>query len=328
MGLTRPRAAQIFNLDYKQAVRVITTTNIVLTGGTPAVVDGVSLGLNDRILVQGQTTASQNGIYYVSSLGAGSNGTWARTSDANPTGEIEAGMVVMVTEGATYADTQWKLTTNGPITIGVTELTFLPNYQSNAVSSGSSNVTVYANSSVVISSAGVANVVTVDGTGMIIAGNVTPTGNAVSNMGSSTNYFNRVFANSTSAVQSDLAEMYAADAAYIPGTVVEFGGNQEITQTTKTHSTAVAGVVSTAPSYLMNSTLACEHAVELALVGRVPCRVVGSIRKGDCIVSSGIPGTAQALNPELYRPGCIIGKALEDYESIDAGVIEVVVGRV
>jgi len=328
MGLTRPRAAQIFNLDYKQAVRVVTTANITLTGGAPAVVDGVSLGLNDRILVQGQSTASQNGIYYVASLGAGSNGTWARTSDANVTGEIDAGMVVMVTEGATYADTQWKLTTDNPITIGVTSLVFVPNYQSNAVSSGSSNVTVYANANVVISSAGVANVVTVTGTGMILVGNITPTGNAASNIGSSTNYFNRVFANTTSAVYADLAEMYAADAAYPPGTVVDFGGTQEITQTTKTHSTAVAGVVSTAPSYLMNSTLACENAVELALVGRVPCRVVGSIRKGDRMVSSGLPGIAQALNPELYQPGCVIGKALEDFESNTPGIIEVVVGRV
>ena len=65
MALTRPRAAQIFNLDYKQATRVVTVTNITLAGGTPTVVDGVTLVANDRVLVTGQTTASQNGIYYV-----------------------------------------------------------------------------------------------------------------------------------------------------------------------------------------------------------------------------------------------------------------------
>ena len=60
MGLTRPRAAQIFNLDYKQATRVVTTTNITLSGGAPRQVDGVTLNLNDRVLVTGQSTSRQN----------------------------------------------------------------------------------------------------------------------------------------------------------------------------------------------------------------------------------------------------------------------------
>jgi hypothetical protein len=128
MGLTKPRAAQIYDLDYKQAVRVITVTDIAtLSGGAPNQVDGVSLSLNDRVLVAGQNTGSQNGLYYVQTVGTGSNGTWARTSDGNETGEIEAGMIVMVTEGVIYADTQWKLTTNDPIVIGVSALTFVIN---------------------------------------------------------------------------------------------------------------------------------------------------------------------------------------------------------
>ena len=86
MGLTRPRAEQIYNLDYKQATRVVTVANITLSGGAPAVVDGVNLLINDRVLVTGQVTASQNGIYDVISVGTGSNGTWTRTSDANATG--------------------------------------------------------------------------------------------------------------------------------------------------------------------------------------------------------------------------------------------------
>jgi hypothetical protein len=128
MGLTKPRAAQIFDLDYKQAVRVITVTDIAsLTGGAPNQVDGVNLSAGDRVLVAGQNTGSQNGLYYVQTVGSGSNGTWARTSDGNETGEIEAGMIVMVTEGLIYADTQWKLTTNDPIVIGVSALTFVIN---------------------------------------------------------------------------------------------------------------------------------------------------------------------------------------------------------
>jgi hypothetical protein len=87
----------------------------------------VSLVLRDRILVTGQSTGSENGIYYVTTVGAGSNGTWARSLDADATGEVSAGMIIMVTEGTTYADTQWKLTTDDPITIGTTALTFVRN---------------------------------------------------------------------------------------------------------------------------------------------------------------------------------------------------------
>jgi len=125
MGLTRPRAHQLQDIDYKQTARAVTTSNITLSGGAPATVDGVSLALRDRILVTGQSTGSENGIYYVTTVGAGSNGTWARSLDADATGEVSAGMIIMVTEGTTYADTQWKLTTDDPITIGSTSLTFV-----------------------------------------------------------------------------------------------------------------------------------------------------------------------------------------------------------
>jgi hypothetical protein len=181
MGLTKPRAAQIYNLDYKQSTRVVTTTNITLAGGAPSQVDGVSLSLNNRVLVTGQSTASQNGLYYVTTVGSGSNGTWARTSDGNETGEIEAGMIVMVTEGTIYADTQWKLITDDPITIGTTALTFTQNYSANSIASGNSNVIVNSNANVTISSAGTANVLTISNTGAYVAGVVSATGNVTGN---------------------------------------------------------------------------------------------------------------------------------------------------
>jgi hypothetical protein len=166
------------------------------------------------------------------------------------------------------------------------------------------------------------------GTGTITGGNiVNSNANGVGNIGSSTTYFNTVFAKATSAQYADLAEIYVADNVYTPGTVVEFGGNNEITVTTTTHSTQVAGIISTQPAYLMNSTQSGEHALEVALVGRVPCLVVGTIRKGDRLVSSDQPGIAQALDMNLYQPGCIIGKALQEYNSTEPGVIEVAVGR-
>jgi hypothetical protein len=171
-------------------------------------------------------------------------------------------------------------------------------------------------------------------TGALTAGSVATAGitntggNGVGNIGNATGYFDTIFAKATSAQYADLAEIYVADAEYAPGTVVDFGGNNEITATTVTHSVQVAGIISTNPAYLMNSTQAGEHTLEVALVGRVPCSVVGTIRKGDRLVSSDLPGVAQALNINLYQPGCIVGKALEEYNSSEPGVIEVAVGRI
>lgn len=155
-------------------------------------------------------------------------------------------------------------------------------------------------------------------------GQILPTGNAVANIGSASNLFNRVWAVSTSAVYSDLAEMYVADAHYTPGTVLSFGGNQEVTLSTVSHDARVAGVVSTNPSYLMNSNQNGEHVVALALTGRVPTRVTGNIRKGDMVVSNG-DGTARS--EAAPRIGSVIGKALENFTG-DVGVIEIVVGRI
>jgi hypothetical protein len=166
MGLTRIRAEQISDIDYKQAVRVITLSNITLSGGAPATVDGVSLIADDRVLVAGQSTGSQNGLYYVQTVGAGNNGTWVRTTDGNETGEIQAGMIVMVTEGDEYKDTQWKLTTNNPIVIGTTALVF---EQNSAYAFGN----IYANGTAVLANAVGGTVTLTAGDNIAITGNNT-----------------------------------------------------------------------------------------------------------------------------------------------------------
>lgn len=211
---------------------------------------------------------------------------------------------------------------------------------SNSITDGTSNVKVFNNGNVATTVGGTANVLLVTSTGAVVTGTLSATGNiiggnivnsnanGVGNIGSSTTYFNTVFAKATSAQYADLAEMYCADDIYVPGTVVEFGGSEEITISTASHSTRIAGIISTNPSYLMNSALDCTNALEVALVGRVPCQVVGTICKGDRLVSSVLPGVATALDIEHYEPGCIIGKALENYDSVATGVIEVAVGRI
>jgi hypothetical protein len=623
MGLTRIRAQQITDIDYKQAVRVVTTENVTLVAGAgsgaPNQVDGVNLSTGNRILVKGQTNKAQNGLYQVETVGAGNSGTWIRTNDANNNGEIDPGMLVMVTEGEEYADTLWKLVTNGEIIIGQTELTFELNtafgfgnisangtgvvatvqndtlsltagenitivgnatsktIEFSAISStpggntaevqynnagsfagsdnftfdgsnvdvggnitasyflgngsqlsgiitsvaninnGTTNVSIdVINGPVTVDVNGIGNTavfdtagLTVTGnisanyflgngsqltgivagggitwttqansapstpaagdfwydsytdkkyqytddgvsdywvdqsfptsysslavTGNIVAGNVLITGNivgnisvetitanvvgnltglvltsaqpaitsvgtldslsvtgnietaayfigngsqltgississfiangtsnvsiastdgniaatvsgteilkitsagiensranGVGNIGSSTTYFNTVFAKATSAQYADLAEMYLADRHYNPGTVLVFGGIKEVTASMIDHDPRVAGVVSTQPSYLMNSGLSGKYPVELALTGRVPCQVQGPVEKGDRLVNIA-PGVAGRLNLDKYQVGCVIGKSLEIIQDESMQLIEIAIGR-
>lgn len=588
MGLTRPRAHQLEDSDYKQSVRAVTTTNVTLSGGAPATVDSVSLVTNDRILVTGQTTASENGLYKVSTLGSGSTGTWVRTTDGDNAGDITAGMTVMVTEGSVNSDTQWKLITDDPITIGTTNLTFASissggtstlqditdngNSTTNSITVASlttsgnisgnyitanafvggnvtnwntaygwgdhstegyltsvafadltatpttllgygitdaatsaqgsladssiqpgDNISVLTNNSGYITDYTVTQVdvtqhqaalsitesqisdlqsyltsetvtsislatntlsytdengtttdldlslylddtnlaritsgtvaangvatfsrddastftvdfspllddtnltritsasfnttngvltltrsdattVTVDldnryltdysvtsndviqhqanitGTGTLNSGSISSgfgsidigtdsitvgsiinaNANGVGNIGSASSYFNTVHAKATSAQYADLAENYTADSEYLPGTVVVLAGAAEVTQSTSYADPKVAGVITTEPAHLMNSGLKSDHIASVALIGRVPCRVKGTIQKGDLLVSGSSPGTAQKFTG-TFNPGIIIGKALEDYNSVSEGIIEIMIGRI
>jgi hypothetical protein len=117
--------------------------------------------------------------------------------------------------------------------------------------------------------------------------------------------------------------MYVSDAVYEPGTVVVFGGNQEVTISTVDSSRRVAGVISTNPAHVMNSGLQGEFTVAVALSGRVPTLVTGPVAKGDMMVSAGYGRARAEENPVL---GSVIGKALEDFNGVE-GTIEIVVGR-
>ena len=127
------------------------------------------------------------------------------------------------------------------------------------------------------------------------------------------------------ATYADLAEYYEGDKDYEPGTVLVFGGDKEVTTTNLINDTRSAGVVSTDPAYVMNHE---QKGIKvcLALAGRVPCKVIGRVKKGDMLTTSATPGYAvKALTPTL---GSVIGKALEDKDYGEAGVIQVAIGRV
>ena len=132
-----------------------------------------------------------------------------------------------------------------------------------------------------------------------------------------------ISATATNARYADLAENYQGDRFYNPGTVVMFGGEAEVTVASP-DTTAVAGVVSTNPAHLMNGALTGPSVVPLALQGRVPCMVIGPVKKGDLMVSAGFGYAKVNNNPGV---GMVIGKALEDFPLSAKGMIEVVVGR-
>ena len=147
--------------------------------------------------------------------------------------------------------------------------------------------------------------------------------NGVGNIGNATTYFNTIFAKATSAQYADLAEMYEADGPIESGTVVAFGGAREVTVCGTDGSKRVAGVVSTNPSYIMNAGLQGDNVVAVALTGRVPVKVTGTVRKGDMMVAAGAGRARAEANPAV---GSVIGKALADFDGAE-GTIEVVVGR-
>jgi hypothetical protein len=126
-----------------------------------------------------------------------------------------------------------------------------------------------------------------------------------------------------SAFYADLAERYAADAAYDEGTVLVIGGEKEVTVTTQFADTRVAGVVSKNPAYLMNKDAGNnETHPAIALKGRVPCKVVGYVKKGDLIVTSSTPGYGTAAASVVA--GAVIGKALGT-QSEGFGIIEILI---
>ena len=149
--------------------------------------------------------------------------------------------------------------------------------------------------------------------------------NGVGNIGSSSNFFDTVFAKATSAQYADLAERFAADVEYPAGTIVELGGTAEVTQSNTELSDQVFGVISTRAAYLMNAA-AGDDATHppVAMTGRVPVRVVGKVKFGDRLVSAG-NGVARSAEPGEATPFNTIGRALEDKYTTEESTVEAIV---
>ena len=181
--------------------------------------------------------------------------------------------------------------------------------------------TVYTNAQPNITSVGTLTGLTLANASTVSGNNMTLTTGANTNSGAITGNWVLTAGSKLQATYADLAEYYEADQVYAPGTVLEFGGDKEVTLA-EDGTSRVAGVVSTDPAYAMN--MKCPGlAVALALQGRVPTKVRGKIHKGDMMVSGGNGFARPSSAPQM---GTVIGKALENFDGIE-GIIEIAVGR-
>jgi hypothetical protein len=287
-------------------------TSLDLTSGNIATTGFLSnvAGINASGVVR--TT----GILYANSGVATSStttGALVVNGGVGVTGNLTAGNVSATNlTGTLLTASQTNITAVGTLTTGTWNATTI------AVANGGTGVTTSTGSGAVV--LGTSPTFTTQITTPAIVKSGT---NGVGNIGQTDNRFATVFATASSAQYADLAEKYTADAEYAPGTVVHFGGDYEVSQCNQDMCSRVAGVVSTNPAYRMNDELTAEHVAMVALTGRVPCKVIGPVAKGDMMVSAGNGRARAEANPKL---GSVIGKALENFSGSE-GVIEVVVGR-
>ena len=201
---------------------------------------------------------------------------------------------------------------------------------STTTSLGSTSTALTGMTGISFTSGNMTGAANIEHTGNITGGSNSGSDNGQS-IGSTSKRYNTVWASvfngqATEALYADLAENYLGDTAYEPGTVVVFGGEAEVTECNGKGDRRVAGVVTTNPAHLMNSALQGDHVIGLALQGRVPCKVIGQIAKGDMIVTSGVPGHGMVNNTPGF--GEVIGKAVGTKQDEGHGTVEIVVGRV
>jgi hypothetical protein len=278
--------------------------NTISSGGTNTLNIGHNVIIPGNLTVQGTTITVNSNTVTINDLFINVANNAATASQANG-GGIGVGPV-----GSEYASLFYVAVTDSwnmdaPLNVA------------GNISAPSFN---WSNGSPLVSPSGALSV-----SNITASGNVTSTANINAAGATFSGNVTAAFFNgtATSAQYADLAENYLADLPYQPGTVVSFGGDKEVTVSAVDLDPLVAGVISTNPAYTMNSGLTGNYTTPVALMGRVPCRVTGTVARGAMMVSNG-DGTARAeVNPIM---GSVIGKALESFDGV-TGVIEIVVGK-
>jgi hypothetical protein len=296
------------------------TSNVQFTGSGGSAT--VNIGGTANVVVIDTTTVYAN-VANVQSIAKG--GTNAVGNIGSPTGYFNN--IYTVTYTGTTANVTGNVTGGNILTGGLVSATGTITGSS---LSATANVTGgnILTGGLISATANITggNLITPGTTGSLSVNSITHTGsNAVGNIGSSSSYFNQVFATATTALYADVAERFAADEVLEAGTVVELGGRAEITKSLTELSENVFGVISTRAAYLMNGG-AGENDTHppVAMTGRVPVKVIGIVHKGDRLVSAGA-GIARAAQPGEATSFNVIGRSLVDKLTPESGTIEAIV---
>jgi hypothetical protein len=159
------------------------------------------------------------------------------------------------------------------------------------------------------------------------SGHLIPNTHNTFDLGSNAVRWRVIYGETVEATYADIAERYEADADYTAGTVVKIGGEKEITATTEAYDADVFGVTSARPGFGLNAQQGpTESHPYIAIAGRVPVRVVGTVKKGQRLVTSLIPGVAMAADADGLSPFMVVGRALEDKTTEEEGTVLSVVG--
>ena len=336
---TLSTAAQT-NITSLGALTSLTSSGTIIA----ATVNAATIGNSGAVLTGTLSTVAQTNV---TSVGTLTGGTWNASVIAGTYGGtgVNNGANTLTYSG-NYTLNQSVNTASGPtFALGVT----IPSIVHSGTTgigdigaSGSTFASIYATTFIgalsgaattagTVTAAAQTNITSVGTlTGLTVSGTIAANANNTINIGAVGTTFATVYATtfsgvSTTAKYADLAENYIADRAYAPGTVLMFGGENEVT-VASVDTTRIAGVVSTNPAHLMNSRLQGDTVVAVALQGRVPCKVSGPVEKGDMLVSAG-SGYAKVNNSPAA--GQVIGKSVGEYtdNAYAYNIVEIVVGR-
>jgi len=249
---------------------------------------------------------------------------WANDIDTNTTYTAGAGLTLT---GTVFSNPDPDQT----VTIGGTGLTTVtgtyPNFVIDTPTSHSDQTVTIGGTGATTISGTYPNFV-IDSTNSVtdITGNIIPASDNTYDLGSTSKKYANIYSHSIHAHYADLAERYASDVPYDEGTVVVLGGDEEITVTSEAKDVSVAGVISINPGLKMNADAGDDTTHPyVALRGRVPCKMIGPVSKGDLIVTAdNEPGYAQSVGKENAGRS-VFAKSIETDLTEGKRLIEVVI---
>jgi hypothetical protein len=302
-------------LTLNQTGNVTVAADLSTVGAISA---GTTLGVTGNTTIGG-TTTSQGQV--IANAGIDCNGSQDISGTLDVGGATALASTLGVTGNTTLATTQTgALTVTGALNVGSNTIT-----TTGAMNAGSFSTTgtLSVNGNVTLGNSTAADLVSF---GSRVNTAINPSVNNGFTLGTSSLKWSTVHATTfsgtaTTANYADLAELYLSDFAYEAGTVVRVGGEFEITATDGNHNHSVLGVISAYPAYLMNNQL--ENGIPVALKGRVPVKVGGTVKKGDRLVGA-LEGYGVVDNESPHG----FAVALEDFKATKknpTGIVEAVI---